>query len=334
VDLLRRTSVVARLVPPGPEADVRDVPVEIRWDPLTGQTARVLTERGLMRRHEREDLSELARSTRATCPFCSERIDEATPRFPPDVVPAGRLRRGQAVLVPNLFPYGRHSVVSVYSPRRHDLPLDAMTDRLVADNLGVQVEFARIARRLDPEAFVSVNANHMLPSGSSLFHPHLQGIADPVPTTMQVRLAEVEAERVRAYVEAERDGARWITSTGAVDWMASFAPVGPYELTAVVRPSRSPDDLSDELVDEVGAGIARALRLYASLGFHSFNLAMYGTLPSRPGPPLVLRMMVRSNVVRPAYRSDASYLERLHWEAAVDVSPERVAEVARSGYEH
>jgi hypothetical protein len=38
-------------------------------------------------------------------------------------------------------------------------------------------------------------------------------------------------------------------------------------------------------------------------------------------------MMCRSNP-KPFYRSDATWLERLHWEAAVDISPERLAEQA------
>ncbi len=222
----------------------------------------------------------------------------------------------------------------MYSPGRHHLPLEAMTDRLVADNLGVQVEFARIVRRQSPEAFVSVNANHMLPSGSSLFHPHMQGIADPIPTTMQRLLADVEPARVAEYLDAERrDGSRWFGSTGSAEWVASFAPLGPYELTAVVRRSRSPDDLPDDVAEELGQGIARILRLYGELGYQAFNLAIYGTIPAWPGPPLVVRLMVRSNLASPAYRSDVTYLERLHWEAAVDMPPEHVAEFARTRFE-
>jgi hypothetical protein len=42
-------------------------------------------------------------------------------------------------------------------------------------------------------------------------------------------------------------------------------------------------------------------------------------------------MACRSNL-RPLYRSDATYFERLHWEAAVDVSPEELAEHARGRF--
>jgi hypothetical protein len=38
-------------------------------------------------------------------------------------------------------------------------------------------------------------------------------------------------------------------------------------------------------------------------------------------------MVCRSNL-KPYYRSDATWLERLHWEAAIDVTPEELARAA------
>jgi galactose-1-phosphate uridylyltransferase len=306
--------------------------VEVRWDPLTGHTARIFEPRGLMPRVD-FDLEALARDTAERCPFCPGRIDAQTPTLPPELVPEGRITRGRAVLFPNLHSYGAHSSVSVYDPEQHYLPLERMTPELVADNLATQVEFARAVLAADPGArWVSVNANHMLPAGSSLFHPHLQGSADPVGTTMQRMLAEVGQEGFVAYLDAERSvGERWLGSTGNVDWLASFAPLGPGELRAFLRGRASPDHLDDDLVLELGAGIATALGVYAELGFQSFNLAVYGAPPQPAGYVLNLRMACRSNL-RPLYRSDATYFERLHWEAAVDVSPEELAEHARGRF--
>ena len=76
--------------------------------------------------------------------------------------------------------------------------------------------------------WASINANHMLPSGSSLFHPHLQGIVDSRPTTLQRMLAEVPEERFASYVQAERKlGERYLANTGRIEWLASFAPIAP-----------------------------------------------------------------------------------------------------------
>ena len=83
----------------------------------------------------------------------------------------------------------------------------------------------------------------------------------------------------------------------------------------------------EELVEELGHGIATGLNLYAELGFESFNLALYGAPSGSDGYPLNLRMACRSNL-KPLYRSDATYFERLHWEAAVDISPEELAKGA------
>jgi galactose-1-phosphate uridylyltransferase len=169
----------------------------------------------------------------------------------------------------------------------------------------------------------------MLPSGSSLFHPHLQGSVDPAPTTMQRLLADVPHERFRDYLEAEREaGERYLGSSGRVEWLASFAPLAPAELRALIFDVASPAELDDALVRELATGIATALNLYAEMGFESFNLALYGAPPGTPGYPLNLRLAARSNL-KPLYRTDATYFERLHWESAVDISPEDLA--ARAG---
>jgi UDPglucose--hexose-1-phosphate uridylyltransferase len=323
---LTRRVLRAGVLDPNKDFTLQETEVEIRWDPLTGHTARVLgVPRGLMPPND-EDLEAIAGKTAESCPFCGDRLEARTPRFPPDVVAEGRIHRGQAVLFPNLFAYSRFSAVSVYGPELHYLPLARMTRELVSDNLATQVGFARAATASDPAAqWASINANHMLPSGSSLFHPHLQGSVDPVPTTMQRLLVDTPADRFRAYLEAEQDaGERYLGSTGRVHWLASFAPLAPGELRALMFDVASPVDLDDDLVRELGGGIATALNLYAELGFESFNLALYGAPPGSDGYPLNLRMACRSNL-KAMYRADATYFERLHWEAAVDIAPEELA---------
>src|SRR5262249_35924017 len=157
------------------------------------------------------------------CPFCAERIERLTPRFTAEISEKGRIHRGEAVLFPNLHAYSSHSSVSVYSPGLHYLPLGQMTDRLVTDNLAMQLQFGRAVMEADPESrWASINANHMLPAGSSLFHPHLQGIVDSQPTTMQRQLAGVPAAKFDAYLKAERSGERYLANTGRVEWLASF----------------------------------------------------------------------------------------------------------------
>jgi UDPglucose--hexose-1-phosphate uridylyltransferase len=323
--------LTARMIDPetGEEIQTR---IEVRVDPLTGHTSRIVPNRGLMPPGD-FDLRGFARESQPRCPFCPGRIEDLTPRLPPDLHQGERIVRGRAVLFPNLHAYSSHSCVSVYSPDLHYLPLGDMSERLLADNLAAQVAYAKAVIANEPESgWASINANHMLPSGSSLFHPHLQGIVDSEPTTFQRLLTEVPARRFEDYIATERAvGERYLGSTGRVQWLVSFAPVAPAELRAFVGSVSSPAQLTDELITELARGLALALGAYAAMGFESFNLAIYGAPPGSAGYPLNLRLACRSNL-KPFYRSDSTFLERLHWEGAVDLLPESVAERMRERF--
>jgi galactose-1-phosphate uridylyltransferase len=327
---LSRHVLTAEMIDPGTGRPVR-TPVEVRVDPLTGHTTRILPGRGLMPAND-FDLEAFALENQPRCPFCPERINDMTPSLPAAIRPEGRITDGEAVLFPNLHAYSSHSSVSIYSPRLHYLPLAQMTDGLVADNLRTQVAYAKAVMSADPDSrWASINANHMLPSGSSLFHPHLQGIVDSVPTTVQRMLADVPTARFEAYLEAERGGERHLGSSGRVEWLVSFAPIAPAELRAFIAGVPCTADLDDDLIAELAHGLVCSLSAYAEMGFESFNLAVYSAPRGTAGYPLNLRIACRSNL-KPYYRSDSTFLERLHWEGAIDMAPEAVAERARDWF--
>ena len=330
---LRREELTARIRDPAGNFEETELHFEIRTDPLSGHTSRLLPGTKLLP-ESTFDLAELAKETRRACPFCGERIESATPKLPEDLAPRGRIQVGEAVCFPNLLPYSEYSSVSVYSPDRRFLKLREISPRLIADNLSAQIEFARVVMRHDPGArWVSINANYLPPSGSSVFHPHLQGSVNRSPTTMQRLLVAAGADRYRGYLDAERaSGERLVADSGNVTWLASFAPIGPAEMRAFVPAVASPVELDSAVVEELSAGIAAVLACYAELGFESFNLAVYGAPPGANGYPLNLRMICRSNLGTP-YRSDATWLERLHWEGATDLVPEEVAVCARPHFE-
>jgi galactose-1-phosphate uridylyltransferase len=322
---LERHQLTAEMVDPASGEVVR-AQIDVRVDPLTGHSSRIVPDRGLMPVSD-FDLEAFASQNQSRCPFCPERIQRLTPRLPATIHPLGRIVVGEAVLFPNLHSYSSHSCVSVYSPRLHYLPLERITERLIADNLAAQVAYARAVMASDPQSrWSSVNANHMLPSGSSLFHPHLQGIVDSEPTTFQRLLSEVPAARFAGYLQAERAaGERYLGDSGRVQWLVSFAPIAPAELRAFIGAVCTPAELDGDLIAELAHGLALALSAYAEMGFQSFNMAIYGAPPGTSGYPLNLRLACRSNL-RPFYRSDSTFLERLHWEGAVDLQPELVAE--------
>jgi UDPglucose--hexose-1-phosphate uridylyltransferase len=84
------------------------------------------------------------------------------------------------MVFPNLFANAQYASAAVYGAGGHFLPIDAMTPRLVAGSLGGQAAFVRAVIRHDSNArWASISANHMLPSGSSVFHPHTRGSVGP-----------------------------------------------------------------------------------------------------------------------------------------------------------
>jgi hypothetical protein len=129
---LRRERLTARMRDPA-SGETISTKVEVRWDPLTAHSSRILPDRGLMAPND-FDLEGFARETQPRCPFCAERLQHLTPRLSAELDSDGRITRGEAVLFPNLHAYSSNSAVSVYSPRLHYLPLGQMTDSLVRDN--------------------------------------------------------------------------------------------------------------------------------------------------------------------------------------------------------
>jgi galactose-1-phosphate uridylyltransferase len=317
------------LSPDGEEVERR---LEVRFDPLLGTSARIAQGVSLPRA-EPAALAFLQAADPA-CPFCPERLAQLTPRLLPAICAEGRIREGETVLFPNLVPYSQHAAVAIFSAR-HWLPLRDFTPSLIADNLSAVLRFVRDVHRVDRRVeHCAYNVNYLYPSGGSLPHPHSQIYLDPHPTTM-MRLQREAGERYwsqhgvsfwEALVEAEeRRAERFVGRIGATSWMTAFAPLGFNEVRAVVAHRETLLDLTGDERSALALGISRVLAWYEACGYNSFNLALFsGPLGGAPGFRVNLTMVTRSALI-PNYRSDAMHLERLHWEAAVDRSPEALA---------
>ena len=315
--------------------------VRLRWrrDPLTGASARILTGVKLQPR-TRPDLTGLTGKP-AFCPFDAEHLATATVPFPAELTAEGRIRLGQAVVVPNIMAYATHSAVGIYDPARHFLDLDDLTPSIVGDALTVMVRHARMVRRLDPAAvWSSINGNYLPPSGASLVHPHLQSAHDACGLTGQ-RLAAEKAgawhDRHGSYwaalVNQEASGPRWVGPIGRVAWLTPFAPSGFHEVWGVVSGAADVTELTEEDTQALGQGLSQVLAAYQAWNLASFNFAVIGGGPQarEHGHQVVLKVVSRSNP-EPWYRSDATYFERLYGEALIDLSPEEVAEAVRARF--
>lgn len=306
--------------------------LEIRFDPLLGTSSRIAEGVTLSKADERA-LAPL-QAPNAACPFCSDRISSVTPKIVPRIHHDGRLGRGESLLFPNLVPYSQYAAVAVLSSR-HWLPLNEFTPQRLVDSLSVSVEYVRRVHSFNPKAqHCAYNINYLYPSGGSLPHPHAQVYLDPYPTTLLRLQAEASSAHWtvhgRSYWEdlakvEEARGERFVARIGSSTWITAFAPIGFNEVQAVVSGRETLLDLTDDDLNALSTGISGVLRWYESIGYNSFNLAIYsGPLEHSIGWRVHLSIITRTAML-PYYRSDAMHLERLHWEAAVDRPPEGIA---------
>ncbi|MGA2980538.1 MAG: hypothetical protein ABSD76_13185 [Terriglobales bacterium] len=330
----RSEQITARfLAPDGVEVTKS---LDVRFDPLLGTSSRI-AEGVVLSKADEGALAPL-RAPNLSCPFCPDRIRSVTPKVLEPIHYGGHLERGESVLFPNLVPYSQYAAVAVFS-QQHWLALDGFTPQRLLDNLAVAVDYVRKVHAFDPRAEnCAYNINYLYPSGGSLPHAHAQVYLDPHPTTLMRLQREASTAywtaQGRAYWEdlvetEEARGLRFVARVGRSAWITAFAPLGFNEVRAVVSGCETFLDLTDDDLNSLSAGIARVLQWYELTGYNSFNLALYsGPLNNSRGWRVHLSMITRTAML-PYYRSDAMHMERLHWEAAVDRLPERIADDLR-----
>ncbi|GGC73097.1 hypothetical protein [Undibacterium terreum] len=130
------------LLDPRRQFDPAQIESEIRYDPLTQDTARICHFSGVV--PQAEDMSALLESTRPHCPFCESQVGRITPKFTDEflhgfgaqgtMVADGRLVRGEATLFPNLFPYDEISAIAAVS-HAHAFDAKAMPSGLIAETI-------------------------------------------------------------------------------------------------------------------------------------------------------------------------------------------------------
>lgn len=334
----RTERTTSRFLDPRTGFEPAEAESEVRYDPLTGDTARIC--HFSLKSAPPVDLSDVIESTREGCPFCPDKVLEVTPRFEEDLVEGGRVTRGEAVVFPNLFPYDDYSAIGVVS-HDHALPIGDMPTGKLADVLIAARTFLSIVdARTQDQGIVSyplVTWNFMPPSGGSQIHPHIQVIHTQRPVnTLRRRLAAESDWRERhddpymaALIEAERsNGARWIGDTGSVGWWAPFQPTGMLGDCAAVFPEMATiTDLTDDDIENFVEGLRRVLAGFADMGFVSFNLVFSSDQASAdPDRHWVTAQVVPRFYVNPANRAtDAAYLQFVVHENFAMVYPEETA---------
>ena len=333
---------LARLHDPRRDFALTEIESEVRYDPLTGTSARIC--HFALRAPPLPDFAAIAAQSARHCPFCAGEVERVTPRFPDDLIPGGRLRHADAVLFPNLFPYDDLSAVAVLCGE-HFQPMDAMPARLAANGLLVAREFMRrAAGRTGPwPAYGLATWNYMPPAGGTQVHPHMQVIVTTTPGNALARqLAAAEAFRARsgraygeALVAAERGGERWIGERGRAAWLVPYAPTGVAgDAMCVFRDRTTVAELDDADVADFAASLSRVLAGFAARGLWSFNLSLLPDAfdaPSR-GNWLTARLLPRFYLNPALHVSDASYMQLLLGEPFSMLRPEEVARDLRASF--
>lgn len=327
-----RQEKVTRYLDPRRDYAESQVRSEIRWDPLTRRTARVAHFVGFQLAPV--DFGEMIAASRDVCPFCPERVTQVTPKFPPDIVPDGRLERRGAIVFPNLSPYDEHSAVAVVGPD-HFVPLDGFRPDVVANAFLACIDYFRYASRHPGTRYALVNWNYMPAAGGTQIHPHLQVFA--TDTAGNTHREELEAshryfeETGRAYwadlVEAEeRHGERFVARGRHTVWMTSFVSQSPLTDLLVVFPEqRTMTAMPAEAVSELATGLVQSFRHLASRGVYSFNLAWFPGTEERSDFWLHLRLSPRLYLSPKVWAADTSTLQHLYRESYMIWTPEEVA---------
>jgi galactose-1-phosphate uridylyltransferase len=315
-----------------PSGERRELEVELRYDPLSGDQCRLTPRRPIVR-FRAPHLVEEVPPEDGVCPLCPENLEALTPHLDPAVFPEPRMRRGEAVLFPNLFPYGRWSGVIALT-YEHFVRLDRYTPSHYADGLGLALDYFRALQRAgDPGRYAAVTQNHLPSAGGTLVHPHLQVHFDEKPQNFFRRAKEdLAAHRARwgraffdELIEEEaRRGERWLGEEGGVHLMVPFCPRGFAEFWLVAPGLRSLNHVTEGHLEVLARRVTELLGFYHTLGWNSFNLALCTVEEPGHDFPLWCRVVLRGRFGHYA-RSDISFHEKLLEEFAFSVSPEETA---------
>lgn len=311
-----------------------DRKTEIRFDPLTGETSRIIFDPGAP--FVPKDYSELAKATEGKkCPFCAENVSTITPRFPDELVEGGRFVGKEAVVFPNLFPYSKHNAV-VRMSEQHYVRLEEFTEALIADSFKAAHQYIQNVLEFDEKTeYVSVNWNYLPPSGGSILHPHIHVLASELPTNYQATVTanchafyDREGQKYFTSLAAEESvlTQRWIGKEGSIDWMHAYAPKSHCDFIGVFE-AESFNELTIANYDDLAKSLLRFFRYFKEVGLESFNAALFIPVNKHAAEQVHFRLIPRMTIGM-LETSDMNVFNYLHGEPLSLKAPEEVAKAA------
>jgi len=330
----KKETRVGRYLSPFKDFQEKQVTFEERYDEITGVASRILPYRLRIPQKPSVD-SYLEKSPASLCPFCPDLFEKLTPKFTPDIIPAGKFQRGNAYLFPNAFPYDQDNTVAIFSSQ-HYIPLNELTATFMQNGFKVCGDYFHRVAQLDlGYKYCSINWNYMPPAGGGLIHPHLQTIVRLQPTDF-IRRLQASAQNYakasggnlwRNLIILEKEAKeRFIASTGAISWLASFAPKGMAgEVDFIFQEKTSFFELTEANFAELLHGLSKIFNYLYDNNFMSFNMALYASLTNNDHLWVQGKVIPRF-VMNPIGTSDINYFEKLHNEIICSVVPEALCQ--------
>jgi len=252
------------------------------------------------------------------------------------------MRRGEALLFPNLFPYDDVSAI-VSMQREHMAPMHSLRADMIADAFLLARDFiaASAAGMAGVETFGIVTWNYMPPAGASQVHPHLQVVVTDTPGNALRRELDAETRFLerqgvawpQALLAAERDAReRLVLEEGFISWWVPFCPTGMMgDARALFAGRATLGECSDDEIRTFASSLARLAAAYARLGHWSFNLTLFPDAEGgRSGRHwLGARLLPRFYLHPQLHNSDVAYLQLLLGEKFGMVRPEAHAAALR-----
>jgi UDPglucose--hexose-1-phosphate uridylyltransferase len=308
---------------------------EVRHDPLTGHSTRILD--FPVKEICKADVSELVEKSRSMCPFCPEVVEQVTPKFHPDLLSKERYSQGEALCVPNVFPYDENGAVCVMT-KEHHLPLNDFTVKILTDALSCCFDYlGDVVVKQPGMIYQSVNWNYMPLAGGSIIHPHLQITASSSSTnyyTVMLAALEKYLDKHNSDFwadlrdEEKRLGQRCICITENMTWLVAYAPMGVFDILGIIHNARTPGDINGGTLNDLAGGILNVLNYIDSLNLNSLNMSIYFLLGNSSFTPH-LRICPRVSIP-PFDTSQINYMKMLHNETLTTLKPEDICDGIKS----
>jgi galactose-1-phosphate uridylyltransferase len=263
---------------------------EIRFDPLTGVKRLFnagLTEKAKMFYQPADEnlIETIANKTKETCIFCPQNLEKVTPKFPPDILPEGRFRKGDSWVFPNLFQIYEVTAIGIIG-KDHFLKTDEFSPEILKNCFSTIIDFLQSVHSRRPEyKYAIFGMNYLPPAASSQVHPHIQIYMSREPFTYvdcMMRESKAYLERNaknfwQDLIETEkRLGERYVGSTGNVEWMSSFSPMANNEFIGILPEKSNYFEYNDKDLDGITEGLSKILSFYKKdLQMGSFNYILY-----------------------------------------------------------